>query len=140
MPPVEFYPNLDDIANKSLGQNTFNDPFERVKWRTKQNYDFSYLMSYAIKRGMYYLQLEDDVVSKSGCITIIFDFIKKQKTDKWLILEFTQLGFIGKLFKTRNLPLFINFFLMFASDKPVDWLSDSALLTRACDPEKSHVS
>ncbi len=138
VPPNEFYPDLERIASQSVGKNTFNDPYERIKWRTKQNYDFSFLMSYSLKRGMYYLQLEDDVVAKYGCISAIFDFINKQKTNKWLILEFTQLGFIGKLFKTRDLPVFINFFLMFATDKPVDWLADSVFSVKTCDPERGH--
>ena len=138
VPPNEFYPDLEKIAGQSVGKNTFNDPFERIKWRTKQNYDFSFLMSYSLKRGMYYLQLEDDVVAKYGCISAIFDFINRQKTNKWLILEFTQLGFIGKLFKTRDLPVFINFFIMFATDKPVDWLADSVFSVKTCDPERGH--
>ena len=55
VPPKEFYPpNLDTLGYDKV----FNDSNERVKWRTKQNYDFSYLMTYAQKRGSYYLQVE----------------------------------------------------------------------------------
>ncbi len=53
VPPAEFYPDL----NKLQTDLVFNDPKERVKWRTKQNYDFSYLMTYCQKRGIYYLQV-----------------------------------------------------------------------------------
>jgi alpha-1,3-mannosylglycoprotein beta-1,4-N-acetylglucosaminyltransferase A/B len=53
VPPNEFYPDFSKIRRDKV----FNDSAERVKWRTKQNYDFSYLMSYAQKRGNYYLQV-----------------------------------------------------------------------------------
>lgn len=56
-----------------------------------------------------------------------------------MIVEFSQLGFIGKLFKSDELSLFINFFLMFANDKPVDWLYDIALNVKTCNPEKGAV-
>lgn len=134
VPPAEFYPSFKDVSQDIV----FNDPAERVKWRTKQNYDFSYLMSYSMKRGSYYLQLEDDVVSKSGFVTTIKDFIKKQTNDKWMMMEFSQLGFIGKLFKTNDLPMFISFFLMFASAKPCDWLFESVFTVKVCNPERSH--
>jgi len=106
VPPAEFYPDLTRIEPDKV----FQDSKERVKWRTKQNYDFSYLMTYCQKRGIYYLQLEDDVVSKSGFFTIMKNFIKNQKNDQWMMIEFSQLGFIGKLFKCHDLPMFVNFF------------------------------
>lgn len=68
------------------------------------------------------------------------NFIQKQKDEAWKIIEFSQLGFIGKLFKTNELSLFINFFLMFANDKPVDWLYDIALDVKICNPERGDVS
>ena len=53
VPPTEFYPDF----SHTLPDPVFNDSAERVKWRTKQNYDFAYLMAYAQKRGRYYLQV-----------------------------------------------------------------------------------
>ena len=52
----------------------------------------------------------------------------------WFMLNFCQLGFIGKLFRTRDLPTLIQFFLMFYSDKPVDWLLYDIMSTKACNP------
>ncbi len=52
------------------------------------------------------------------------------------MIEFSQLGFIGKLFKCSDLPMFVNFFLIFAKNKPVDWLFDSVLDVKICNPEK----
>ena len=37
---------------------------ERVTWRSKQSLDFSFLMMYAKSRGTFYVQLEDDVLTK----------------------------------------------------------------------------
>lgn len=48
--------------------------------------------------------------------------------------------FSGKLFKSRDIPLIVEFFLMFYQDKPVDWLLDHLLWVKACHPEKSGVS
>ncbi len=118
----------------------FQDQPSRVKWRTKQNYDYSYLMTYCQKRGKYYLQIEDDVISKSGFFTTIKNFIDKQESNRWLMMEFSQLGFIGKLFKCHDIPKFVSFFLMFAFDKPCDWLYDNLLEVQICNPEKGPVS
>ena len=40
------------------------DDMERVSWRSKQALDFSFLMMYATDRGTFYVQLEDDVLTK----------------------------------------------------------------------------
>ena len=56
VPQTEFYPNLNTLDEDIV----FHDSRERVKWRTKQNYDLSYLMTYAQKRGVYYLQVIDN--------------------------------------------------------------------------------
>ncbi len=133
VPPIEYYPDLNSFGMDRV----FNDSAERVKWRTKQNLDFSYLMTYAWKRGKYYLQLEDDIVTKAGFMNSMKVFVEKQSNNsEWLIIEFSQLGFIGKLFRAHDLPIFVNFFLMFARDKPCDWLLESVLDVRICNPEK----
>ena len=136
VPPVEFYPDFSKMAHDKV----FNDTMERVKWRTKQNYDFSYLMTYAQRRSAYYLQLEDDVVSKNGFFGTIVKFIDGLKSKDWMMLEFSQLGFIGKLFKTSDLSTFVNFFLMFSNDKPCDWLYESVFDVKTCNPERGNVS
>lgn len=85
-PPVEFYPNFDQL------KLSLNDDKQRVKWRTKQNYDFTYLMMYAAIRGTYYIQLEDDVVTKPDYINTIEGFIERQQNPNWFMLEFSSLG------------------------------------------------
>ncbi|MEE6461481.1 hypothetical protein FKM82_001299 [Ascaphus truei] len=129
-PPASYYPDLTQI------KETFGDSKERVRWRTKQNLDYSFLMLYAQPKGVYYLQLEDDVIAKPEYFQSLKNFATQQMSDDWMILEFSQLGFIGKLFKSKDLPYLAEFFLMFYKDKPIDWLLDHFLWVKVCNPEK----
>ncbi|XP_063776447.1 alpha-1,3-mannosyl-glycoprotein 4-beta-N-acetylglucosaminyltransferase-like protein MGAT4D isoform X1 [Pseudophryne corroboree] len=129
-PSPLYYPDFSNI------KETFGDSKERVRWRTKQNLDYSFLMLYAQPKGTYYLQLEDDIVAKPQFFQPLKDFAMQQATDDWLILEFSQLGFIGKLFKCKDLIFVAEFFLMFYKDKPIDWLLDHYLWVKVCNPEK----
>ncbi|XP_021252691.1 alpha-1,3-mannosyl-glycoprotein 4-beta-N-acetylglucosaminyltransferase-like protein MGAT4D isoform X1 [Numida meleagris] len=128
-PPASYYPDLSNL------RKTFGDSEDRVRWRTKQNLDYSFLMLYAQHKGTYYLQLEDDIIAKPDYIQSIENFAAEQ-SQEWMILEFSQLGFIGKLFKSEDLPLIVEFFLMFYKDKPIDWLLDHLLWVKVCNPEK----
>ncbi|EFX88534.1 hypothetical protein DAPPUDRAFT_310736 [Daphnia pulex] len=127
-PPPSFYPDLNEL------RVTLNDPVERVKWRTKQNLDYAFLMMYAQSRGMYYVQLEDDILTTPGYITKMKKFALKKEAMNldWFLLDFCQLGFIGKMFKSTDLPYIIQFAVMFHNDKPVDWLLDPIIETRYC--------
>ena len=89
-------------------------------------------MMYAQTRGHFYCQLEDDVQSKPGYFSAMKNFALNQKSDEWILLEFSQLGFIGKLFKTSDIPSIIQFIVMFYKDKPVDWLLDHFVFVRVC--------
>ena len=46
----------------------------------------------------------------------------------------------GKLFRSSDLSMVVEFFLMFHKDKPVDWLMDHILWVKVCNPEKDQVS
>ncbi|XP_075357146.1 alpha-1,3-mannosyl-glycoprotein 4-beta-N-acetylglucosaminyltransferase-like protein MGAT4D isoform X1 [Mycteria americana] len=131
-PPASYYPDLSNL------KKTFGDSEDRVRWRTKQNLDYSFLMLYAQPKGTFYLQLEDDIIAKPDYIQSIQNFAAKQSQD-WMILEFSQLGFIGKLFKSEDLPLIVEFFLMFYKDKPIDWLIDHLVWVKVCNPEKDAI-
>ena len=65
-----------------------NDPVERVKWRTKQNLDYAFLMMYAQSRGMYYVQLEDDILTTFGYITKMKKFALEKDSMRidWFLL------------------------------------------------------
>lgn len=129
-PHPTFYPNLDNV------KETLGDSKMRTKWRTKQNVDFSYLMMYAQSRGRYYCQMEDDVIAKPGYLSAMKTFALNQKTDEWILLEFSHLGFIGKLFKTSDIPSITSFIVMFYKDKPIDWLLDHYVFVRVCSLDK----
>uniref|UniRef100_A0A914YZM0 MGAT4 conserved region domain-containing protein n=1 Tax=Panagrolaimus superbus TaxID=310955 RepID=A0A914YZM0_9BILA len=132
MPPSFWYPpDLDFI------EPTFNDSQERMVWRTKQNLDYAYLMIYAkyfFGFTDYYIQLEDDVVSKTGYISAMTVFADTNK--EWFACDFSKLGFIGKLFYTNHLPLLSNFILLFYREKPVDWILDQLFLVKYCNHEE----
>ena len=135
-PPPEFYPDLSNL------RQTLGDDVNRVQWRSKQNLDYAFLMMYAQSRGVYYVQLEDDILTKPKFGTIMREYAieKSLARDDWFVIDYCQLGFIGKLFRTADLPLLVDFFLMFYNDKPGDWLLQDVIQTRACkldsDPKK----
>ena len=124
-PPQYYYPNFDQV--KTL--NSFGDSPVRIKWRQKQNLgtfffirnhnfssrfissyippskcflDYIYLWMSCLSKSQYYIQLEDDVIAKSGFLEFIMEKINAQ-IDDWFLLEFSNLGFIGKLFKSESL-------------------------------------
>ncbi|KAE8278186.1 Alpha-1,3-mannosyl-glycoprotein 4-beta-N-acetylglucosaminyltransferase A [Larimichthys crocea] len=129
-PSQYYYPDFTSL------KETFGDSKDRVKWRTKQNLDFSFLMLYAQDKGTYYVQLEDDIVAKAGYYNDMKTYTTHEASKQWLYLEFSQLGFIGKMFRTSDLPMVVEFFLMFHRDKPIDWLLDHILWVKVCNPEK----
>ncbi|XP_075869775.1 alpha-1,3-mannosyl-glycoprotein 4-beta-N-acetylglucosaminyltransferase B [Nelusetta ayraudi] len=129
-PSVHFYPDFSQL------RESFGDPKERVRWRTKQNLDYCFLMMYAQSKGTYYVQLEDDIVARPNYFTTMRNFALQQPLEDWMILEFSQLGFIGKMFKSLDLSLIVEFMLMFYKDKPIDWLLDHIMWVKVCNPEK----
>ena len=106
------------------------------RWRTKQNLDYCFLMMYAQSKGIYYVQLEDDIIAKPNYLSTMKNFALQQPSEDWMILEFSQLGFIGKMFKSLDLSVIVEFILMFYRDKPIDWLLDHILWVKVCNPEK----
>ncbi|PWA18582.1 hypothetical protein CCH79_00005507 [Gambusia affinis] len=136
-PSLHFYPDFSKL------RESFGDPKERVRWRTKQNLDYCFLMMYAQTKGTYYVQLEDDIVARPNYFTTMKNFALQQPSEEWMILEFSQLGFIGeftaasgKMFKSLDLSLIVEFMLMFYKDKPIDWLLDHIMWVKVCNPEK----
>ncbi|XP_028846965.1 alpha-1,3-mannosyl-glycoprotein 4-beta-N-acetylglucosaminyltransferase A isoform X2 [Denticeps clupeoides] len=129
-PPATYYPDFNNL------KETFGDSKDRVKWRTKQNLDYSFLMMYAVNKGVYYVQLEDDIVAKPNYFATMRNFALQLSSEDWMILEFSQLGFIGKMFQAPDLNLIVEFIFMFYKEKPIDWLLDHILWVKVCNPEK----
>jgi hypothetical protein len=115
-PPHVAYPNFQ------LLERRFNDNKERVAWRSKQNLDFSYLMTYSQPMSKYYLQLEDDVKATENYICKLKDFITLNERETWLFLRLSTLGFIGLLFRNSDLPKVSEFLLVLFDEKPCDLL------------------
>merc|ERR1712142_1013399 len=92
---------------------------------------------YAQSRALFYVQMEDDVVAKAGYARVIKTFAMQQESE-WFMLEFSALGFIGKLFHSNDLAILIKYFLIFYKDKPNDWLLDHVFHVKACHPEKDN--
>lgn len=122
----EFYPPLDlcpPICN-------YNDDTKRVKWRSKQNVDYSFLMYYAAPLAPYYLQLEDDINFAPNWISHITGFLTSsypptyhsKENAPWRMIDFSQLGFIGKMFQSDQLTRLAQFLLLFYDQMPCDIL------------------
>jgi len=127
-PPSEYYPDMTSLR-KTLG-----DDMERVAWRSKQALDFAFLMMYCQSKATFYVQLEDDVLTKNGYMGIMKNTALERisKKQNFFVLDFCQLGFIGKMFRSADLPWLVQFFIMFYNDQPVDWLLENILRSKVC--------
>lgn len=116
--PQDFYPPLTGL------KRNYNDAPDRVSFRSKQNLDYSFLIHYSAGLSQYYLQLEDDVSSAKNFLTSIKRHIEEQEAKRitWAMLEFSSLGYIGKLYKSVHLPLLARFLFVFYQEMPCDWL------------------
>ncbi|XP_047574453.1 alpha-1,3-mannosyl-glycoprotein 4-beta-N-acetylglucosaminyltransferase-like protein MGAT4D isoform X4 [Lutra lutra] len=126
--PAFFYPNILHVKQST------EDSGRSESWRIKQVLDFCFLMLYAQPKAMYYLQLEDDIIAKKTYFTKITDFVHNITSKNWFYIEFSILGFIGKLFKSEDLTDFVRFFLMFYKDKPIDLLLGDIFQVKMCNP------
>ena len=95
-------------------------------------------MMYAQSRAVFYVQMEDDVIATPGYASTIKSFALQQSTNAWFMLEFSALGFIGKLFHSYDLSILVEFFLIFYKEKPNDWLLDHVSWVKVCNPEKDN--
>lgn len=109
------YPPLTNL------KQTFGDPTYRVQWRSKQNVDYSFLMLYCAKKSEYYLQLEDDITTVPHYVQKMRDYMNNVEGD-WVMLEFSVLGFIGKLFHSIDITKFSSLLWTFYAEMPCDFL------------------
>lgn len=122
----EFYPTLDVCPPTC---NYKDDP-KRVKWRSKQNVDYAFLMYYAAPLAPYYLQIEDDINFAANWISKITGFLtssfpptyRSKENAPWRLIDFSQLGFIGKMFQSDELTRLAQFLLLFYDQMPCDIL------------------
>ena len=88
---------------------------------------------YAPNISRYYIQIEDDVRCANGFVRSIERFLHKLTTDRtyWAIVDFSSLGFIGKLLRSTDLRTFAHFLLLFYQEQPVDFLINQFRLAMA---------
>lgn len=103
-------------------KRNFNDPPDRVTFRSKQNVDYAYLVNFSARLSQYYLMLEDDVSCSKGFLTSIRSHIYSTGSSPWVTLEFSKLGYIGKLYHSKDLARLAHFLFLFYQEMPCDFL------------------
>jgi len=116
IPPPQYYPPLDNLPI------LYKDSPSRVKWRSKQCLDYSYMFFYCAELAEYYIQLEDDIRTVPGYVSSIKNFIKLKENKNWAILEFGARGFIGMTYRTKHLKKLARYIRFYYWTMPVDWL------------------
>ncbi|NXF89235.1 MGT4C acetylglucosaminyltransferase, partial [Eubucco bourcierii] len=114
--PHRSYPSLQGL------KRNYNDPEERVRFRSKQNLDYAFLLAFAANLSSYYLMIEDDVWCARSFLTAIRRAVAAREGSTWATLEFSKLGYIGKLYHAGDLPRLAAFLLLFYQEMPCDWL------------------
>lgn len=112
----ENYPPLTGL------KRNFNDAPNRVTFRSKQNVDYSFLVDFSARLSSYYIMLEDDVSCSKGFFSSIRGHIRSTGSSSWVTLEFSKLGYIGKLYHSRDLPRLAHFLFLFYQEMPCDFL------------------
>lgn len=134
VPSRKFYPDFHQFERPHF----FQGPYPQFLWTSKQNYDYAYLMLNCKKLGKFYIQMEDDVETHNMYIQHLEEAVSKKSLGKhWFVIDFSTLGFIGKLFHSKDITLVAQFLLTLNSYKPVDWLLDYLIPLLGCRPEMS---
>ncbi|XP_056907117.1 alpha-1,3-mannosyl-glycoprotein 4-beta-N-acetylglucosaminyltransferase C-like [Takifugu flavidus] len=114
--PEQYYPSLEGL------KRNYNDPEDRVRFRSKQNVDYAFLLNFCTNLSHFYIMLEDDVRCSRNFLTALKKVITSREGSYWVMLEFSKLGYIGKLYHSKDLPRLAHFLLMFYQEMPCDWL------------------
>ncbi|ELR46443.1 hypothetical protein M91_13309, partial [Bos mutus] len=89
---------------------------------SEQNVDHAFLMSSASKLSEYFLLLEDNAFCAPNFISHVQWKVDTLRSQPWAFLEFANLGVLGKLFRSSDLPTLAHFLLLFYREKPLDRL------------------
>jgi len=128
--PKEYYgSDLTEI------KHNWGDSDERIIWRTRQCLDYLFMWNIG-KEYDYFLQLEDDVQIDRGFLEFVRMQIEQKKDDPdWIAMEFSEMGFIGKLFRRESLEKLIIYTKLFYRVKPIDLIYWAFVGMQACLPE-----
>ncbi|XP_063128156.1 MGAT4 family, member E isoform X1 [Rattus norvegicus] len=110
--PPDAYPTVSNVQ-KEISQGQIY---------SKQNVDHAFLMSFATKLSPYFLLIEDDVFCAPNFVDHIRSKVIGRKPNTWVLLEFSNMGILGKLLHSKDLPLLTRFLLLFHKERPLDWL------------------
>ncbi|XP_007939381.1 alpha-1,3-mannosyl-glycoprotein 4-beta-N-acetylglucosaminyltransferase-like protein MGAT4E [Orycteropus afer afer] len=110
--PSDAYPLADGIRD-----NAYPGEFY-----AKQNVDHAFLISYATNLSDYFLLIDDNVFCGPNFVSHIQSKVTNMNSNSWVLLEFSNMGFLGKLFHSRDLTLLAHFLLLFYKEKPLDRL------------------
>ncbi|CAD7960774.1 unnamed protein product, partial [Amoebophrya sp. A25] len=109
VPPRRFYPSPSTFVKQK-----YRDPEDRTKWRTKQNYDVSFLLLYcSFANAKWFLMLEDDIATRPGFDAKLVKYLQGRRPD-FIHAQFTYLGLIGKLFPISVILSFSKLIFHFA--------------------------
>ncbi|XP_066559788.1 alpha-1,3-mannosyl-glycoprotein 4-beta-N-acetylglucosaminyltransferase C [Amia ocellicauda] len=114
--PQEHYPPLHGL------KRNFNDAPDRVYFRSKQNVDYAFLFNFCANLSRYYVMIEDDVLCSKNFFTAIKKVLSPRENSPWVTLEFSKLGYIGKLYHSSDLVRLAQFLFLFYQEMPCDWL------------------
>ncbi|RCN24093.1 hypothetical protein ANCCAN_30217, partial [Ancylostoma caninum] len=95
-------------------------------------------MTYGCERAKFYLQVEDDIEAAPEYLRIIRNYIKFNEERPWFLMEFSELGFIGKLFRCVDVKAVTSTIALYYRFKPVDWILDDMLRSRYCALGEPH--
>ncbi|XP_051003391.1 alpha-1,3-mannosyl-glycoprotein 4-beta-N-acetylglucosaminyltransferase-like protein MGAT4E [Acomys russatus] len=110
--PSEVYPPVTAVQNETSQQQTYS----------KENVAHAFLMSFATKLSTYFLLIEDNVFCAPNFVSHIHSKVTNRKPSTWVLMEFSNMGVLGKLFHRRDLPLLARFLLFFHKERPLPWL------------------
>ncbi|KAG8518050.1 Alpha-1,3-mannosyl-glycoprotein 4-beta-N-acetylglucosaminyltransferase-like protein MGAT4E [Galemys pyrenaicus] len=110
--PPDAYPAVEDDGAGAHRRNFYS----------KQNVDHAFLVSFAAKLSDYFLLLDDNVFCAPNFVSHIRWKVNTLVSKPWALLEFSNMGFLGKLFHSRDLPRLAHFLLLFYKEKPLDQL------------------
>jgi hypothetical protein len=68
------------------------------------------------------LKIEDDVTAAPNYMQQLENFVDAHQKDPWAVLEVCPHGFIGKLFRSADIPKLVVLLRTFFLEKPCDYL------------------
>uniref|UniRef100_A0AC11EDI3 Uncharacterized protein n=1 Tax=Ovis aries TaxID=9940 RepID=A0AC11EDI3_SHEEP len=110
--PPDAYPPAGAGASGASGRELYSE----------QNVDHAFLLSSASKLSEYFLLLEDNAFCAPSFISHLQWKVEALRSQPWAFLEFANLGVLGKLFRSSDLPTLAHFLLLFYREKPLDRL------------------